>query len=83
MPQRGGQIAEGGSLGQLGTSSVMDVPFNTVTYTADFLENQQAPTAADTLINDASVHITTARGGFADLAAARPAVRPDTRPDFR
>ena len=24
-----------------------------------------------------------ARGGFADLAAARPAVRPDTRPDFR
>lgn len=67
----GGQIAEGGSLGQLGTSSVMDVPFNTVTYTADFLENQQARTAADTLINDASVHITTARGGFADTYQIR------------
>lgn len=67
----GGQIAEGGSLGQLGTSNVMDVPFNTVTYTADFLENQQARTAADTLINDASVHITTARGGYADTFQIR------------
>lgn len=62
----GGQIATGGSLGQLGTSDVMDVLFSTVTYTADFLEDQQARTAADTLVNDASVTLTTARGGFAD-----------------
>ncbi len=67
----GGQIATGGSLGQLGTSDVMDVPFSTVTYTADFLEDSQARTAADMLINDASVNLTTARGGFADTYQIR------------
>ena len=67
----GRQIATGGSLGQLGTSDVMDVPFSTVTYTADFLEDTQARTAADMLINDASVNLTTARGGFADTYQIR------------
>ena len=67
----GGQIARGGSLGQLGTSDAMDIPFSTVNYTADFIEDQQARTAADTLINDASVNLTTARGGFADTYQIR------------
>lgn len=67
----GGQIAKGGSLGQFGTSDVMDIPFSTVNYTADFSEDQQARTAADTLINDASVNLTTARGGFADTYQIR------------
>src|SRR5688572_19583181 len=57
----GRQVARGGSLGVLGTSDVMDVPFNTMNYTADLIEDQQARTAADTLINDASVNLTTAR----------------------
>ncbi len=67
----GGQVARGGSLGVLGTSDAMDVPFSTMNYTADFIEDQQARTAADTLINDASVNLTTARGGFADTYQIR------------
>ncbi len=67
----GRQVARGGSLGVLGTSDVMDVPFSTMNYTADLLEDQQARTAADTLINDASVNLTTARGGFADTFQIR------------
>ncbi|MDA7418707.1 TonB-dependent receptor [Xenophilus arseniciresistens] len=67
----GGQTAKGGSLGVLGTSDNMDIPFSTQNYTAEFMEEQQARTAADTLINDASVTMTTGRGGFADTYQVR------------
>ena len=67
----GRQTAKGGSLGVLGTSDNMDVPFSTVNYTAEFMEEQQARTAADTLINDASVTLVTGRGGFADTFQIR------------
>lgn len=67
----GGQTARGGSLGVLGTSDNMDIPFSTQNYTAEFMEEQQARTAADTLINDASVTMTTGRGGFADTYQIR------------
>lgn len=67
----GGQTAKGGSLGVLGTSDNMDIPFSTQNYTAEFMEEQQARTAADTLINDASVTMTTGRGGFADTYQIR------------
>ena len=60
----GGQVAQGGTLGLLGSANVMNVPFSTVNYTSQLIENQQARTAADTLINDASVraHHRTATG---------------------
>lgn len=67
----GGQTARGGSLGVLGTSDNLDIPFSTQNYTAEFMEEQQARTAADTLINDASVTMTTGRGGFADTYQIR------------
>jgi iron complex outermembrane recepter protein len=62
----GGQVAQGGTLGLLGSSNVMNVPFSTVNYTSQLIENQQARTAADTLINDSSVRLTTAGNGFSD-----------------
>ncbi len=62
----GGQIATGGTLGLLGSTSVMNTPFSTVNYTAKLLEDQQARTIADTLINDASIRTTTAGNGFSD-----------------
>ena len=57
----GGQVAQGGTLGLLGSANVMNVPFSTVNYTSQLIENQQGRTAADTLINDASVRATTAQ----------------------
>ncbi len=55
----GGQVAQGGTLGLLGSTGVMNVPFSTTNYTSQLIENQQARTAADTLINNASVRATT------------------------
>ena len=65
-PLAGGQVARGGGLGVLGTSDVMDTPFSTVNYTAQVLEDQQARTLSDVLVNDASVRALTSTNGFSD-----------------
>lgn len=67
----GGQVARGGSLGLLGGRDVMDTPFSTVNYTSEVIEDQQARTAADTLINDPSVRLTTGSNGFDDTFQIR------------
>jgi iron complex outermembrane receptor protein len=67
----GDQVAQGGTLGLLGSTSVMNVPFSTANYTSQLIENQQARTAADTLINDASVRATTGQNGFDDTLQIR------------
>lgn len=67
----GGQVAQGGTLGLLGSTSVMNVPFSTVNYTSQLVEDQQARTAADTLINDASVRLSTGPNGFDDTFQIR------------
>jgi len=70
-PYSGGQVARGASVGLLGTRGVMDTPFNTTSYTAQLIEDQQARTAADTLINDSSVRLTTGSNGFDDTFQIR------------
>ena len=67
----GGQVARGGSLGLLGVRDVMDTPFSVVNYTAELIEDQQARTTADTLINDPSVRLTTGSNGFDDTFQIR------------
>jgi iron complex outermembrane recepter protein len=70
-PYAGGQVAQGGSLGLLGTKSVMDSPFSTTSYTSELIEDQQGRTAADTLVNDSSVRLTTGSNGFDDTFQIR------------
>lgn len=70
-PYAGGQVARGGSLGLLGTRGVMDSPFSTTSFTRELIEDQQARTAADTLVNDASVRLTTGSNGFDDTFIIR------------
>jgi iron complex outermembrane receptor protein len=67
----GGQVAQGGTLGLLGSANVMNVPFSAVNFTSQLIEDQQARTAADTLINDASVRLTTGSNGFDDTFQIR------------
>jgi iron complex outermembrane recepter protein len=67
----GGQVARGGTLGLLGSTNVMNTPFSVVNYTSQLIENQQARTAADTLINDASVRTSTGSNGFDDTFIIR------------
>ncbi|MGJ7610384.1 MULTISPECIES: TonB-dependent receptor [unclassified Variovorax] len=62
----GGQFARGGSLGILGITDLMNVPFSTTNYTSELIDNQQALSVADVVMNDASVRPLTSRGGFGD-----------------
>lgn len=71
QPYAGGQVARGGSLGILGTTEVMNTPFSTVNFTEKLIQDQQARTAADTLVNDSSVRLTTGSNGFDDTFQIR------------
>ncbi|KQP44195.1 TonB-dependent siderophore receptor [Pseudorhodoferax sp. Leaf274] len=62
----GGQLARGGDLGILGRTDLMNVPFSTTNYTSELIENQQALTISDVVMNDASVRTLQARGGYGD-----------------
>lgn len=57
----GGQVAKGGRLGLLGNSNFLDTPFNQTSYTAATIEDQQARSLSDLLINDPSVRLSSAR----------------------
>ncbi len=65
-PYVGGLVARGGSLGVLGTASVMDTPFSTTNYTSQGIEDVQARAIGDVIANDASVRNTNGNGGFGD-----------------
>ena len=56
-PYAGGQVASGSRVGFLGNRDVMDTPFNTVSYTSQLIEDQQAKSVADVLANNPSVRI--------------------------
>lgn len=58
----GGQVARGGNLGVLGNKDFMDTPFSLTGYTAQTMEDQQASTLHDVLINDSSVRFGTSSG---------------------
>jgi len=51
-PYAGGQVATGGHLGFLGIRRVMDTSFNTVNYTQQLIQDQQAESITDVLVNN-------------------------------
>ncbi|MGJ5020598.1 TonB-dependent siderophore receptor [Bradyrhizobium oligotrophicum] len=65
-PYAGGQVASGGGLGLLGNRGIMNTPFNQTSFTSQLIQNQQARTIRDVLINDPSVRTIQAAGGGAD-----------------
>ncbi len=67
----GGQVARTANLGILGNRDFMDTPFNITSYTAQTLEDQQANTLYDVLINDPSVRFTTPVGQAAEYYKIR------------
>lgn len=66
VPYAGGQVASGGGLGVLGSQDVMDTPFSTTNYTSQMLEDQQARTLADVVVNESSVRMMTSTGSFSE-----------------
>nr|WP_092074629.1 TonB-dependent siderophore receptor [Dendrosporobacter quercicolus]NSL47589.1 TonB-dependent siderophore receptor [Dendrosporobacter quercicolus DSM 1736]SDN06120.1 iron complex outermembrane recepter protein [Dendrosporobacter quercicolus] len=58
----GGQVARGGNIGVLGNKDFMDTPFSITSYTAQSIEDWQADTLHDVLVNDSSIRFGTSAG---------------------
>lgn len=63
-PYAGGQVARGARLGVLGTQDMMDVPFSATSYTSTLIQDQQAQSVGDVLLNDAGVRQARGFGNF-------------------
>jgi len=62
----GGQVATGGQVGMLGNRSVLNTPFSQTSYTSKVIQDQQARTLNDIMVNEPSVIIGTKGGGRND-----------------
>lgn len=67
----GGQVARGGRVGLFGNLDMMDTPFNTTNYTADFMRNLQARSVADVVQSDPGVRVARGFGNFQELYVVR------------
>lgn len=67
----GGQVARGGRLGVLGSVDMMDTPFNTMNFTQQVIQDQQARSVADVLQNDPSVRVARGFGNYQELYVIR------------
>lgn len=67
----GGQVAKKANLGLFGDADIFDTPFNITSYTEKVIEDQQARTLADVLMNDASVRFTTSNGHMSENFSVR------------
>lgn len=65
-PYAGGQVARGGRVGFLGNRDVFDTPFSVTQYTDRLIEDQQAATIGDVLVNDPSVRSVYPRNASTD-----------------
>lgn len=63
-PFAGGQVARGARAGVLGTQDMMDVPFSATSYTSSLIQDQQAKSVGDVLLNDAGVRQARGFGNF-------------------
>jgi len=67
----GGQVARGSRIGFMGNQDVMDTPFNSTSYTLDLIQNQQARSVSDVVLNDPSVRTARGYGNFQELYVIR------------
>lgn len=60
----GGQVARGGRAGILGTRDNMDTPFAITAFTNELIQDQQAKSVGDVLLNDPSIRVARGFGNF-------------------
>lgn len=70
-PFAGGQVARGGRVGILGNQDIMSTPFSSTSYTNELIQDQQAKSVADVLLNDPSVRQARGFGNFQELYVVR------------
>src|SRR5690606_37299986 len=67
----GGQVATGARLGILGQQSALETPFGITSYTQQFIQDQQAASVGDVLLNDSAVRIARGFGNFQQVYLIR------------
>jgi iron complex outermembrane receptor protein len=67
----GGQVARGGRIGLFGNLDMMDVPFDSTNYTAQYIRDQQANSVADIVQGDPAVRVARGFGNFQELYVVR------------
>ena len=60
----GGQVAEGGRAGILGTRDHLETPFSITSYTNEFIQDRQAQSVGDVLRADPGVRVARGFGNF-------------------
>ncbi len=60
----GGQVAEGGRAGILGTKDHLETPFSITSYTNEFIQDRQAQSVGDVLRADPGVRVARGFGNF-------------------
>ena len=67
----GGQVARGGRLGLFGNMDMMNIPFDSTNYTAQYIRDQQANSVADIVQGDPAVRVARGYGNFQELYVVR------------
>jgi iron complex outermembrane recepter protein len=70
-PYAGGQVARGGRVGVLGQQDNMETPFSVTSYTQELIQNQQAASVGDVLLNDPAVRVARGYGNYQQLYIVR------------
>lgn len=67
----GGQVARGGRVGLFGNLDLMETPFNSTNFTADYMRDLQARSVADVVQSDPGVRVARGFGNFQELYVVR------------
>lgn len=67
----GGQVASGSRVGILGNQDYMETPFTTTSYTQTLIQDQQAASIGDVLLNDPAVRVARGFGNFQQVYIVR------------
>ena len=67
----GGQVARGGRVGILGNVDNMNSPFSSTIYTQALIQDKQAKSIADVLLNDPTVRVARGFGNYQELYVIR------------
>lgn len=67
----GGQVATGARLGILGRQDALETPFSITSYTRELIQNQQAASVGDVLLNDSAVRMARGFGNFQQVYLIR------------
>jgi iron complex outermembrane receptor protein len=70
-PFAGGQVASGARVGLFGALDYMETPYAVIAYTQELIDNQQAASVGDVLLNDPGVRVARGFGNFQQLYFVR------------